>query len=71
MTNAEIKALTRSIAGTGLINMFDRTAVIRIANGMGENEYALWAGEHQHDYGMLILTGKLPGDDGVEEGDGE
>ncbi|GHU80112.1 hypothetical protein AGMMS49992_32830 [Clostridia bacterium] len=60
MKNADIIAAVLAVRNTAITNMFDRKAVIQLAELMGYPEEAEWIAAHPHEYGTLILTGKLP-----------
>ncbi|GHU66176.1 hypothetical protein FACS1894184_03520 [Clostridia bacterium] len=59
MTNADIIAAVLAVRDTAITNMFDRRAVIQLAELMGFPDEAEWISTHPHEYGTLILTGKL------------
>ena len=47
-----------AIRDTGLTNMFDVSAVQRIANDMGFFELVVYLEEHRREYAHFILTGE-------------
>ena len=47
-----------AVRDTGLTNMFDVTAVQRIAYSMDFFELVLFLEEHQREYARFILTGE-------------
>jgi hypothetical protein len=60
MTNADIITVIRLIRDIGATNMFDRAKVIELAYALDFSDEAEWIATRPHEYGTLILTGKLP-----------
>jgi hypothetical protein len=53
-----VKKQILTIRDTGLTNMFDTSAVQRIANDMGFYELVVFIEEHRKEYIHFILTGE-------------
>ena len=53
-----IRGQILAVRDTGLTNMFDITAVQRIAYSMDFFELVLFLEEHQREYARFILTGE-------------
>lgn len=54
----EIREQILAVRETGLTNMFDVTAVQRIAYSMEFFELVVFLDEHQREYARFILTGE-------------
>ena len=54
----KIRAQILAVRDTGLTNMFDLTAVQRIAYSMDFFELVCFLDEHQREYARFILTGE-------------
>lgn len=54
-----VKNQILTIRDTGLTNMFDTSAVERIANDMGFYELVVYLEEYRKEYVHFILTGEV------------
>ena len=54
----KVKEQILAIRDTGLTNMFDVTAVQRLAYDRGYYELALYLEDHRKEYAHFILTGE-------------